>query len=269
MAEETLELQLYEAAGNRFALYDGRLSGPPADPERTARESCARDALRAGWSADGLLVLTRGGDGFDGRMTIYNADGSRAEACGNGLRSIAWHLQLQQNREEFVIETDAGPRRTQLVVRNDESARIRTDLGPATARDLSRPLPPPFDALPATFVDIGNPHCVLEVEDEREIDLARLGNSVERHPDYPKGVNVSIVARRIDAWHVRVHERGVGETEACGTGACAVATALARHGRDGFPIELRLPGDSLIVEGDPATGLQLVGPVSHLQRVGI
>lgn len=267
MVDETLELQLYEAAGNRFALYDGRLSGPPADPERLARESCARDALRVGWSADGFLVLTRGGDGFDGCMAIYNADGSRAEACGNGLRAIAWHLQLQLEREEFVIETDAGPRRTQLVVQQDGVARIRTDLGPATARDLSQPLPAPLDKLPATYVDVGNPHCVLEVGDEGALDLARIARTVEKHHDYPNGVNVSVVARRLDAWHVRVHERGVGETEACGTGACAVATALARHGRDGFPVELHLPGDALIVEGDPDESLQLVGPVTHAGRV--
>ncbi|MCA8980550.1 MAG: diaminopimelate epimerase [Planctomycetes bacterium] len=267
MPDETLELQLFEAAGNRFALFDGRLLGSPSDPARLARESCVRDALRAGWCADGLLVLTRGEDGADGRMAIYNADGSRAEACGNGLRSIAWYLQLQLEREEFTIETDAGARRTSFVVQDGDAARVRTDMGPAVARDLSSPLPPPLDALPATFVEVGNPHCVLEVDDEGALDLQRLARVVERHPDYPKGVNVSVVARRLDAWHVRVHERGVGETEACGTGACAVATALVRHGRASFPLELHLPGDVLVVEGDPEQGLQLVGPVKCVGRV--
>jgi diaminopimelate epimerase len=262
-----LELNLYEAAGNRFALYDGRLSGPPADAPRLARESCAPNALRAGWTADGLLVLLRADDLIDGRMLIFNADGSRAEACGNGLRCVAWHLGKNRGGEEFGIETDVGVRRTQLVVQSGDVARIRTDLGRARAFELSVPLPAPLDVLPATRVDIGNPHCVLEVDDEGALDLQRLARMVEAHPDFPNGVNVSVVARRLDAWHVRVHERGVGETEACGTGACAVATALARHGRDEFPMELRLPGDALIVERSPDDTLQLVGPVTHIGRV--
>jgi len=267
MLQQTLELELFEAAGNRFALFDRRLSGPPADAEALAKEWCVSDALRPGWCADGLLVLVRGGDQTDGRMLIYNADGGRAEACGNGLRSVAWYLSLTRGGEEFIVETDAGTRRTQLVVSDGDVARIRTDLGPARAFDLSVPLPAPFDALPATRVDIGNPHCVLEVDGGGALDLPRLARTVEAHPDFPDGVNVSVVARRHDAWHVRVHERGVGETEACGTGACAVATALARHGREGFPVELQLPGDALIIEGAPDEGLQLVGPVTHIGRV--
>jgi diaminopimelate epimerase len=267
MLQQTLELELFEAAGNRFALYDGRLSGEPADAAALAREWCVSGALRPDWNADGLLVLVRGGDRTDGRMLIYNADGGRAEACGNGLRSVAWHLSLSRGGEEFVVETDAGTRRTQLVVSDGDTARIRTELGPAQAFDLSEPLPAPLDVLPATRVDMGNPHCVIEVDDEGALDLPRLARTVEEHPDFPDGVNVSVVARRLDRWHVRVHERGVGETEACGTGACAVATALARHGREGFPVELQLPGDALIVEGEPGDGLQLVGPVTHVGRV--
>lgn len=262
-----LELHLFEAAGNRFAIFDGRLSGPPADPAVLARELCAPNAVRPDWRADGLLILVRGADQTDGRMLIYNADGTRAESCGNGLRAVAWYLTSTRGAEELVIETDCGPRRTQLVVREADGARIRTELGPARAADLSTPLPGPLEGLPATKVEVGNPHCVIEVDDEGALDLPRMARAVEQHPDFQDGVNVSVVARRLNVWHVRVFERGVGETEACGTGACAVATALARHGRDGFPVELTLPGGSLIVEGSPDEGLQLVGPVTCVGRV--
>ncbi len=262
-----MDLDLYVAAGNRFALYDGRLSGPPDDAAALAREVCAPNALRPEWRADGLLLLLRGESHSDGRMRILNADGSAAEACGNGLRAIAWHLMQNRGREEFVIETDAGPRRTQLVVREGDGARVRTELGPAIAEDLSEPMPAPWDALIASRVDVGNPHCVFEVEDEGALDLARLARAVAAHPDFPRGVNVGVVARRLGAWHLRVHERGVGETESCGTGACAAAAALVRHGRAELPIEMWLPGGALSVHGEPERGLSLDGPVAHVGRV--
>lgn len=262
-----MDLDLYVAAGNRFALYDGRLSGPPADAAALAREVCAPDALQAGWRADGLLLLLRGESHSDGRMRIVNADGSVAEACGNGLRAVAWHLMQNRGREELLIETDAGARRTHLVVREGGGARVRTELGPATAQDLSQPLPAPHDAMVVTRVDVGNPHCVFEVEDEGALDLARLARAVAAHPDFPEGVNVGVVARRLGAWHLRVYERGVGETEACGTGACAAAAALVRHGRAETPVELWLPGGALSVHGSPESGLSLEGPVAHVGRV--
>jgi diaminopimelate epimerase len=118
----------------------------------------------------------------------------------------------------------------------------------------------------ATLVDVGNPHCVLFVDDERTAKVAQIGPLIERHLRFPRGTNVGFLALRDGGAHLRGWERGVGETQACGTGACAAAVAAVEHGRAHLPMRLQLSGGVLTVHPDGADGAILEGPVEELSQ---
>jgi len=269
-----VKLAVLSAAGNCFAVLDAMRTAPPADPAGLARELCAdRDsrlfqaALRgglappAGRALDGLLVVLAPNGDADCRMVIHNADGSRPEACGNGLRCVARFAREQGLADSDIVrvETDAGPRRVELLREAGEPRRARAWMGHARVLALRERLPLGGESLEATLVDVGNPHCVLFVEDERTVPVARLGAALERHPRFPAHTNVEFVARRDGRLAVRVWERGVGETAACGTGACAAAVAAAALELERLPVEVVLPGGCLAV-GLDAGEVLLEGP---------
>lgn len=242
------ELVWIEGAGNRFALFDALRYGELLHPAPLARE-LALDERRP----DGLLLLDRDGEGRL-RMTIFNRDGSRPAACGNGLRCIASYAVDAGHAargEEFELATDAGLR--QGLVTRDDSARV--SMGRARVigeHDLE------LDGvtLRGIEVDMGNPHLVLERERLSDEEVGDWGPRLERDPRFAQGTNVEFVVREPGGLRVRVWERGVGETAACGTGACAVAAALAPS----LPVTVRLPGGALEIS-EQAGELWLEGPV--------
>ncbi len=256
MASQEEQVAFLTGAGNRFGLCDRRQYGSPADLEDARALALL---LGAGDSSlDGLLFLLPAESGADARLVIYNRDGSRPEACGNGLRCAAWFM-LQTAPDvgrRLRIETDAGPREVELVACGGRRAVLRAGMGEAELFDAA---PSPLRGARATGVRLGNPHCVLEVQDEREIPVARVGTTMQSHPAFADGVNVGFLAWREGRWCLRVHERGVGETEACGTGATAAAAVIAAHGRDDWPIEIRMPGGPLRIDWAPGGGLSLEG----------
>lgn len=219
------------------------------------------------------MLLIQPSERADARMLIYNADGSRPEACGNGLRCVAWHLARERGGQRFVIETDAGLRSAEVLHRAGELAHVRASMGVATARplgvysvgafSLEAPSLEQGGALSATRVDLGNPHCILELPDERAADVSGLGRSLQDHPEFPQGVNVGFLATRGGEARLRTFERGVGETRACGTNACAAAFVLSR--RDGQPVhEIQMPGGVLRVHCPPVGEVELEGPTRFL-----
>jgi diaminopimelate epimerase len=119
------------------------------------------------------------------------------------------------------------------------------------------------DAVRGTLVDVGNPHCVLFVDDERTAPVATLGPLVEKHSMFPRGTNVEFLAVRGGRVFLRVWERGVGETQACGSGACAAAVAAVERGLARHPVRLELPGGTLEVDADGRGGVFLSGPVEE------
>ena len=257
-----MRLDLYAGAGNRFALAEAS-GGEPTWAE-LAREVCARE-LFGGARPDGLLVV-REAAGTDTRMEIYNADGSRPEACGNGLRCVAWHL-LRTGREGVAqVDTDAGVRRFELLEARGEAAEIYVEMGAARVQGISAPLPVVPGLVAAHRVNVGNPHCVLRVEDERLEGLAEIGRRMQSHPDFPEGVNVGLLACRDGGWRLRVFERGVGETEACGTGACAAVASLALPAGT---TEVAMRGGVLRVRKEECGPLHLSGEARHHGRVEI
>ena len=287
-----------EGAGNVFAVMTGaelaaRAARARADrrgPAELARELCAEHGL------DGLLEVRPAGEGGDVRMVIWNADGTRPEACGNGLRCVALFARGAGlvSADRLVVETDRGPRVVELLRERGEIARARAELGVARVLepelDLELPGglrgPDGRSRVRCVHVDVGNPHCVIFVDEPGLDALEVLGPALVAHPHFPDGTNVELArcANHEDPVRARVWERGVGETAACGTGAAAIAVAAEATGRGRLPLRVALPGGVLEVDRSPAPGptssrapartshgrgisVQLTGPVSRVPVV--
>jgi diaminopimelate epimerase len=224
------------------------------DPEGTAAvDAGATRALcdrHRGVGADGLIVVGPGRDGADVTMVLRNADGGRAEMSGNGIRCLGQAVALDRgtDRLDLVVATDAGPRALAVAPGADaRTAAVRVDMGVAKV-DL-------FEG--AAVVDVGNPHLVLPREDLAAVDVRTDGPALEAL--VPGGVNVEWYRRRDGGdLELVVWERGAGATEACGTGACAVAAAdAAWHGGTGT-VRVHMPGGA--VEVGLGESLSLTGP---------
>lgn len=234
-----LEFSKYEGLGNDFIVVE---ADEPL-PQRDVIRLCDR---HFGIGADGVLVVAPGVSGSRARMIVQNADGSRPEMCGNGLRCVALHLARRDGlpHTTYRIDTDAGPRQC-VVERDGPLGTVLIDLGCAEQGGVERAR---VDGSEYAFtrISIGNPHAIAlgDIPDSAAVD--RIGPLVSSQ--IPGGTNVEFVARRGPAsFELVVWERGVGRTLACGTGAGATAAALAFAGQAPFdaPVEMRLPGGVL------------------------
>jgi diaminopimelate epimerase len=255
----TLRFAKLHGTANDFVYVDAR-EGFPGDPALLAPGLCDR---RRGIGADGLILLlpATAGDAHC-RMAIFNADGSRAEMCGNGIRGLAKfvHDRGLVRAEPLRVETDAGVKTLRSTVENGRVTRVTVDMGvpvwegraipvAADGEVVERPLEVAGRTWTVTCVSMGNPHCVVFEDGEPAAVLREIGPRFERHPFFPRGVNTEFI--RVDGPQrltMRVWERGAGETMACGTGACAAAVAAARTGRTGRHVTVTLPGGDLDVE---------------------
>jgi diaminopimelate epimerase len=250
----------YQGIGNDFIIVERAES---FDEERV-RHVCDR---HFGVGADGILVVGPGRTaGARASMIVQNADGSRPEMCGNGLRCVALHLARAAgvDRAEYIVDTDSGPKRC-VVEREADAGRVLIDLGRA------EPLPDfrtEIDGKAFSFRRIvtGNPHAIFLEGMFAVGDIDRIGPEVSRQ--IPGGANVEFVrANGPRSFDVVVWERGVGRTLACGTGAAATAAALAIAGRAPFgaPIEICLPGGPLEVTVEEGSlALTLRGPADYV-----
>ena len=244
-----------EGLGNDY-IYINCLEWEPTDlPGLAARLS----HRHFGVGADGLICIKPGRTG-DFSMEMYNADGSRGAMCGNGIRCVGKYVYDKSLTRKacLTIDTDAGPRRLELLVRGGEVEEIVVDMGPVRLGQLLD-LEADGRSWQVRPVDAGNPHAVIFCERPEDIDLERLGPLLETHPAFPERVNVEFAGAEEDGLTVRVWERGSGATLACGTGACAAFAAARRAGLCGQRAKIRLPGGILEVEernGD----LFLTGP---------
>lgn len=255
--------------GNDFVVIDGLRQSPTLDPG-TVRRIADR---RLGVGCDQLLVVEPPRDGADFGYRIYNADGGEVEQCGNGARCVARFVREQglSDADRLTFATAGGEIHAELLA----DGRVAVDMG--TPRFA--PAEIPFEAETAadvhelevgnsvygiSVVSMGNPHAVLEVEDVTLAPVTELGPLIERHARFPHRANVGFV-QFLDRGRVRlrVWERGVGETAACGTGACAAVATGRRRDRLDDSVVVALNGGELVIDwagGD--NHLWMTGPAT-------
>jgi len=260
-------------AGNDFVVIDCLAGDPVADWTAFARFALDR---RLGVGGDQLL-LVRPSREADFAMAIRNADGSSAEMCANGIRAFAKYVRDRglAAQDRIRVETLAGvvtPRwrggdQVEVEMTRPVFApeKIPTRLAGAPPL-VDVPLELDGQVLRVTALSMGNPHCVVFVDDPAEFPVERLGPRIEHHPLFPERVNVEFVARAsADELVQRTWERGSGETLACGSGACAAAVAGVLSGRSSRDVAVRLRGGVLRIRW-PADGAPVImtGPAAHV-----
>ncbi len=232
--------------------------------------------------ADGLILIGPSEEA-DVSMRIFNADGSEAEMCGNGIRCVAKYAYDRGlcDEEELTVETLAGLRRIGVIVEDGHAAGARVNMGePGLARSEIPMQGPEGDqvvnerldldgtSLDITCVSMGNPHCVITLDEIDAIDWRNVGQRIENHVAFPERTNVHFVeVRAMDEVRVATWERGSGETLACGTGASAVCVACHLEGETDRQILAHLPGGDLDLEwSEEDNCVYMTGPAEEVYR---
>jgi diaminopimelate epimerase len=254
--------------GNDYIVIDNR-------DERISSEQAAGLAKRLcerhfSIGADGLLLVSNS-KVADAKMRIFNADGSEAEMCGNGIRCFARYCYENNvvKKDEFMVETKSGTKRVWLTIEGGEVKAVQVDMGaPNWERSalpmlgqgtcINRTLEVDNQAYNVTCLSIGNPHCVIFVDKVDCFPVEQVGPKIEKHEAFPKRTNVGFVqVLNRNELKVRVWERGCGETLACGTGTCAAVAAANKLGKVGNKVTVHVLGGDLQVE--VAESLFLIG----------
>ena len=247
--------------GNDYVVIDnrdGKIDGK--DLGKIAKKICRR---RFSVGADGLLVLCDSSVA-DVKMRIFNADGSEAEMCGNGIRCLAKYCFENgiTRKKELRIETLAGVKTVWLNVDDGTVRSVTVDMGsPILERSripmvgegkcIDEELNVEGEKFRITSLSVGNPHCVIFVNSVDEFPVEKFGPKIENHPVFPNRTNVEFVqVLRENEMKIRVWERGVGETLACGTGACAAVVAANLLGKAESRCTVHLLGGDLSIEYD-------------------
>lgn len=204
-----------------------------------------------GIGSDGIIIIGPS-DIADFKMRIFNADGSEAKMCGNGIRCVGKYVYEKgyTDKDHIKIETLAGIRSLKLITLGMKVKGVIVDMGKA---EVQKPVTLIVDnqEIACTPVSIGNPHAVIFVDDVENAPLVSIGSKIEKHEFFPDGVNVEFVERvERNVLRMRVWERGSGITMACGTGACASVAAAVEAGLCplGEPVEVLLDGGRLQIE---------------------
>jgi diaminopimelate epimerase len=252
--------------GNDFVVIDRRKGGVALSAERMR----AIGDRHRGVGFDQLVFIDPPSNGrADVAFRFHNQDGSEAGACGNGTRCVAAAVMAEDGRDTLAIETIAGLLRAE----KRKDGLYAVDMGPARTGWQDIPLARECDTLalpietgplaqPAA-VNMGNPHCVFFVPDAEAVALETYGLELEHHPLFPERTNVEVasIAGR-DKIRLRVWERGVGITLACGSGACAAAVAASRRGLTSRRVEIAVDGGMLSVDWQEDGHVVLTGPVA-------
>jgi diaminopimelate epimerase len=245
--------------GNDYIYVDCFREPMPHDPGGVSRAISDR---HFGVGSDGLILICPS-DKADARMRMFNADGSEAEMCGNGIRCVAKYVYDHRlvRKPTLTVETGRGVLTLDLEISGGGMRHVRVDMGepileaervPTTLAGnpvLNAPLDVAGRMLAVTCVSMGNPHCVTYVPEITDELVLGVGPQLANHPAFPRRTNVEFVRMNLpDDVTMRVWERGSGETLACGTGACAVAVAGVLTGRTAREITVHLSGGDLQLE---------------------
>lgn len=253
--------------GNDFVVFDARHHPVPL----TAGQVRAIADRRTGIGCDQVIVIDPA-DGADATMRIFNADGSEVESCGNAARCVGALLLAEARCQSIRLNTAGGPLRCMPA----DAGAIAVDMGPphldwrdiplaraCNTQDLD--LEVQGSHIRASAVSMGNPHCVVFVSDLGTVAVPELGPAIEHHPLFPARTNVEfvqVISRTL--LRMRVWERGVGITQACGTGACASAVAAVRNGVAERNLDVELDGGRLRILWRSDDHVVMSGPVRHV-----
>ena len=273
-----LKFEKWNGLGNDFVIVNGA-EEVIEDYAKAAAEVCDR---HFGIGADGLVILLPcDQEGIDFEMRIFNSDGSEAEMCGNATRCIAKYIASNQlsDKKELRILTKAGVIIPALVDMADGSVGVRVNMGkprltpseiPVISETeemiVAQPITAGEDTFYMTTVSMGNPHCVIFVDDITKIALAEVGPKLETHERFPRKINVEF-AEVLDRKHIRmrVWERGAGITLACGTGSCATIVAAVLNDKTERQAEINLDGGTLHLDWAEEDGnVYMTGPATKV-----
>lgn len=265
--------------GNDY-VYVNAFAQPVSDARALARKLADRNR---GVGGDGLILIAppSATDLADVRMEMYNADGSRAQMCGNGIRCVAKYAYERglARVNPMRVQSDAGVHHLDLTLdERGRVTRVRVDMGAPVLearripvavgqeRVIDMALPLEARILQVTCVSMGNPHAVIYTEQVAAVPLREWGSKLERHPLFPERINVHFVqVLRPDKVKMVTWERGAGPTQACGTGASAVCVAGVLTRRSQRAITAQLPGGELSLEWDePSNHVFMTGPATEV-----
>jgi len=267
--------------GNDFILIDC-LSKPLGDSSflsYLAKKLCDRNF---GIGADGLILILPSSKA-DLRMRIFNSDGTEAQMCGNGIRCFAKYAYKNKliSKIKFTVETLAGIKTPELIFKDKEISGVKVDMGipklkrreiPMVGEDTPTVVDEtlkinPEQIFKITCVSMGNPHCIIFVNDVQSIPVDEIGPKIENHPLFPEKTNVEFIqVLNKQEINFRVWERGVGETLACGTGASAALVASVLNKKSEHQAIIHLTGGDLDIEWIENGSVYMTGPVELVFR---
>lgn len=259
-----------QGIGNDFILINLIKTKLSEDYSTLAKRVCDR---HFGIGADGLILLLPS-NFVELRARFFNPDGSEAEMCGNGMRCLAKYLYERKlvKRKEFKVETKAGIIIPKLILSDDQVEAIEVDMGIPQLKRIDIPMEGEGERVvdeelkiddkkfKITALSLGNPHCLLFVERLDSSLVSEVGPQIENHPLFPQRTNVEFVqVLNKEEIELRVWERGVGETLACGSGACAAVVGCVLNDKTERKVKVHLRGGDLLVEWRDNDHLYLTG----------
>jgi diaminopimelate epimerase len=267
-----IEFLKMQGLGNDFLVFDAPAAAADAHLDSSRLRALAD--RRTGIGFDQALVLENPRDAVSRVFyRVFNSDGTEVEQCGNGARCVAalLYARAPELGRDFAMGSLGGVVRARVA----DDGMVSVDMGAPDFDPRSLPMDAPAEApryslhvdgadIEIGAVSMGNPHAVIQVSDVKTAPLERFGPSIEKHPRFPKRTNVGFM-QIVDRGHIRlrVYERGVGETLACGTGACAAVAVGRRHGLLDDDVRVDLPGGTARVSWTAAGGhLWLTGPAA-------
>ncbi|WP_425061051.1 Diaminopimelate epimerase [Sporomusa carbonis] len=272
-----MQFSKWHGLGNDFVIVNG-MKEHFSDYRQQALAVCDRNF---GIGADGLVIILPS-DIADFKMRIFNSDGSEADMCGNATRCVARYLYETglTAKTAMTLDTLAGIIKPELIFENGKLATVKVDMGqprlkrgetPMAGNPEEHAIHVPLEVNGKTYfvtcLSMGNPHCVIFVDDVATIDLPVIGPKIETHSLFPKKTNVEFI-QVIDAHtlRMRVWERGAGITKACGTGASAALVAAVLNGHTGRKATVKLDGGNLFIEWADNNHIYKSGPAVEVFR---
>lgn len=216
-----------------------------------------------GIGADGLILIEES-ESADVKMMMYNADGTIGMMCGNGIRCVAKYVYDREivRKNNILIETLSGIKETEIFKDTKNGTEVKVNMGKPEIKGKGMGISVGEERYRVDYISMGNPHAVVYTEDMQGLRIEKTGSALEYHPDFGERVNVEFVdVMDRKTIKMRVWERGVGETYACGTGACAAAVSGVLNNLTERKVQIKLLGGDLLIEWSKEDGnVYMTGP---------